>query len=75
MVQLTLAVKDYACEDCYRERGLVVQALVQMMPRSAIVFGELVGEVWWGCPVCHREKFPVKKRTARRRKVECESTG
>jgi hypothetical protein len=75
MVQLKLAVTDYHCEECYRETGRFVEALVRMMPRAAIVFGELVGEEWWGCPVCHREKFPVKKRAATKRKTpKCEAT-
>lgn len=71
MVQLSIAVTDYHCEECRKERGVIIEQLVRMMPRAAIVFGDLVGEEWWGCPNCLSPKFPVKK--PKRRTPKCDA--
>lgn len=61
-VTLSLVVDEYHCEDCVKTKGTVVRELVRMMPRAAIMNGELVGTEWWCCPVCFGKKFEVGKK-------------
>jgi hypothetical protein len=61
-VSLSLRVEAYKCDDCSARQGTPVRELVRMIPRSVVMNGRLVGDEWWGCPICLTAKFPVRTR-------------
>ncbi len=58
---MTLTVTMYECDTCSEDRGEPVTELVRMMKTPAIFNGHVVGDEYWGCPMCLEPKFPVKK--------------
>jgi hypothetical protein len=59
---LKLEVTEYRCDPCSERQGTVVRELMQMIPKSVVVFGKLVGPAYWCCPICFEPKFDVKTR-------------
>lgn len=64
MADLTMKfdATEYRCEPCSMRQGTVVRELVRMIPKSAVVFGKLVGDEYFCCPICFEPKFDVKSR-------------
>jgi hypothetical protein len=64
MADLTLKLEatEYRCEPCTLQQGTPVRELVRMIPKSAVVFGKLVGPEYFCCPICFEPKFDVKTR-------------
>jgi hypothetical protein len=61
---LTFQAHEYRCEPCSLKQGTAVRELVRMIPRSVVVFGKLVGDEYYCCPICFEPKFEVKGRRA-----------
>ena len=61
---LIFKAEQYRCEPCSLQQGALVQELVRMIPRSVVMFGKLVGDEYYCCPVCFEPKFEVKGRKA-----------
>ncbi|WP_439357794.1 hypothetical protein [Bradyrhizobium sp. DASA03007] len=74
---LKLEVSEYRCEPCTQQQGTVVRELVQMIPKSVVVFGKLVGPAYWCCPICFEPKFDAKTRkpVSAKRPVEPDASG
>ncbi|WP_156928810.1 hypothetical protein [Bradyrhizobium sp. th.b2] len=53
---------EYRCEPCTLRQGTPVRELVRMIPKSVVVFGKLVGNEYFCCPICFEPKFDAKTR-------------
>jgi hypothetical protein len=62
--RLTLKAEVYRCEPCSSKQGTAVHELVRMIPKSVVLFGKLVGDEFYCCPICFEPKFEVKGRKA-----------
>jgi hypothetical protein len=62
-LKLKLEISEYRCEPCTLRQGTVVRELVRMIPKSAVVFGKLVGPEYFCCPICFEPKFDAKTRS------------
>lgn len=59
-VRLAFEANVHACPRCLDEDGVRVEALVRMIPRAAVVNGELVGDEYWCCTRCQRPLYMVR---------------
>ncbi|MEH2517475.1 hypothetical protein V1279_003048 [Bradyrhizobium sp. AZCC 1610] len=66
--RLTFELEPYYCEPCSEKQGTLVQELVRMIPRSVVMFGKLVGDEYYCCPICFEPKFAVKGKKAVKKK-------
>jgi hypothetical protein len=55
-----LKAEVYHCEPCSQQQGTLVRELVRMIPRSVVLFDQLVGDEYYCCPICFEPKFTVK---------------
>jgi hypothetical protein len=62
-VELTFKAEQYYCEPCSLKQGTLVTELVRMIPKSVVMFGKLVGDEYYCCPICFDPKFNVKGKT------------
>jgi hypothetical protein len=62
--RLTFKAHEYRCDPCSLRQGTAVRELVRMIPKSVVMFGKLVGDEYYCCPICFEPKFEVKGRKA-----------
>lgn len=62
-IELTFQAEQYYCEPCSLKQGTLVTELVRMIPKSVVMFGKLVGDEYYCCPICFDPKFNVKGKT------------
>lgn len=62
-IKLTFECEPYYCEPCSLKQGTLVTELVRMIPKPYVMFGKLVGDEFYCCPICFDPKFQVKGKT------------